>query len=295
MNSEFSKLHPFTLFIFFVMLISAGAFTIQPFFIALSLSGAVCFALKLSGIQLLKKAPLLLIPIVFSSLINVLFNHRGVTVIARFPSGNALTLEALVYGLLTGCMLCGALIWFCCFGKIFTSDKLMCLTGKLFPAVTLIISMTVRFIPLFIRRFREISEAQKQLGFGYSEGRISVRLKNLARIFSILISRSLEGSVVTADSMRSRGYGLRGRSSFSMFRFSRRDLLLILLFLAAGGYVIYGEITGMNEFVCYPRFHYSETTVPSFIQLAAFGLLCYAPFIYELAEDHKWRSLVSEI
>lgn len=295
MNSEFSRLHPLTILIFFVILLSAGAFTVQPVFIALSLSGAFCFAIKLGGITLLKKAPLLLFPLLVSVLINVLFNHRGVTVLARFPSGNTLTLEAFVYGLLAGCMLCGAIIWFYCFGKIFTADKLMCITGKLFPSLTMIISMTVRSIPLFVKRFRKISDAQTQLGFGYSNGNIFKRLKNLARIFSILINNSLESSVETSDSMRSRGYGIAGRTSFNMFRFTLRDLVFIIFFLVIGGFVIFGEINSWNAFTCYPRFHFAESTFLSVIQLSAFGLLSFVPFIYELSEDHKWRSLVSKI
>lgn len=294
-SSEFSRLHPFTLFMFFAILAGAGAFVIQPVFIALSLCGAACFALRLCGRAVLKKAPLLLIPLFLAGGINVLFNHRGVTVLAKLPSGNAVTLEALIYGLLAGCMLCGAMIWFYCFGKLFTSDRLMCLTGRFFPALTVIISMTVRFIPLFVRRFREISEAQSQLGFGYREGSIPKRLRNLARIFSILISRSLEDSITAADSMRSRGYGLSGRSSFNMFRYSLRDAVLTVIISVLGGYVIFCEIKGVNSFTCYPRITFAQTDLMSVIQFSAFGLLCFLPVIFELTEDHKWRSQLSEI
>ncbi len=294
-SSEFSKLHPLTTVIYFAMLLGAGAFTVQPFFIALSLIGAACFVLRLLGTAALRKLPYLLFPLLIAAGINVLFNHRGVTVLAHFPSGNALTLESLLYGIASGTMLCGVLIWFCCFGKLFTSEKLMCLTGRLFPYLTIVISMTVRFIPLFARRFREIADAQTQLGFGISGVSIGKRLKNLARIFSILISRSLEESVETADSMRCRGYGLSGRSSFSMFRFRKTDALLIAVSVLAGGYVITGEIIGLNEFRFYPRIYCSEASLFSVIQYAAFGVLCFLPFIFELTEDILWRSRLSEI
>ena len=295
LDSEFSRLHPVTLFIYSAILIGAGAFMIQPVFIALSLTGAACFALRLFGKAVLKKSPLLLIPLVIAAAVNVLFNHRGVTVLARLPSGNAVTLEAIVFGSLTGCMLCGAVIWFYCIGKLFTTDKLMCLTGRLFPALTIIISMTVRFIPLFVRRFKEISEVQSLLGFGIRQGSIFIRLKNLARIFSVLISRSLEESVSAADSMRSRGYGLKGRTSFSMFRFSVRDAVIITFTALAGGYVIFCEIKGINSFTCYPRIRFAEPGAMSVLQYLAFGLICFIPVLFEVKEDRKWRSLMSEI
>ncbi|MBR6872123.1 MAG: energy-coupling factor transporter transmembrane protein EcfT [Ruminococcus sp.] len=294
-NSELSRLHPLTLAVYFTVLLGAGAFTVQPVFAGLSLIGAVMLAIRLCGREVLKKAPLLLIPLLLAAAINVLFNHRGVTVLAKLPTGNEITLEALIYGLITGFMLSGAVVWVYCFGKLFTSDKLMCLTGRLFPALTVVISMTVRFIPLFARRFREISAAQAQLGFGISVGGIRRRLRNLARVFSILISRSLEESIRTADSMKSRGYGLSGRSSFHLFRFTMRDAVMIGVVLLLGGYVIYGEIVGMNEFRCYPRFYMSTVDLRSAAQLCAFGALSLLPAVYELWEDHKWRSLRSKI
>ena len=295
LDSEFSRLHPFTLFVYFTILICSGAFVIHPVFIMLSFIGAACFALRLCGLRTIRKAPLLLIPLLIAGGINVLFNHRGVTVLAEFPSGNPLTLEALIYGLLTGFMLCGAIIWFYCFGKIFTTEKLMCLTGRLFPAVTVIISMTVRFIPLFVHRFREISEMQSQLGFSYKNGRLMQRLRNLARIFSILISRSLEESVNTADSMRSRGYGTGRRTSFSMFRYSLRDVLLTVLVIVPGGFVIISEIIGVSSFSFYPRIRFSGFDAMTLFQFISFGLICFLPVIYELTEDRKWRSLLSGI
>lgn len=41
----------------------------------------------------------------------------------------------------------------------------------------------------------------------------------------------------TADSMKSRGYGLPGRTAFSLYRYSRRDRLLLLWLALCGAYV----------------------------------------------------------
>lgn len=87
-NSELSRLHPLTLAVYFTVLLGAGAFTVQPVFAGLSLIGAVMLAIRLCGREVLKKAPLLLIPLLLAAAINVLFNHRGVTVLAKLPTGN---------------------------------------------------------------------------------------------------------------------------------------------------------------------------------------------------------------
>ncbi len=43
-----------------------------------------------------------------------------------------------------------------------------------------------------------------------------------------MITWSLENAIETADSMRSRGYGLPGRSAFSIYRMDSRDKLALM-------------------------------------------------------------------
>ena len=40
--------------------------------------------------------------------------------------------------------------------------------------------------------------------------------------------------------MEARGYGLKGRSSYTIYRFDRRDLCVLLLILLLGGVVLIG-------------------------------------------------------
>ena len=55
--------------------------------------------------------------------------------------------------------------------------------------------------------------------------------KNLLKIFSAMISWALENAIDTADSMKARGYGLPGRTAFSIFIFDKRDLKTLLYIL----------------------------------------------------------------
>ena len=293
--SAFSKLHPFSIFLYFILLFCSGAFTMHPCFIALSFIGALIFALCLRGAEILKKWYLLLFPLLTAAAVNFLFNHRGRTKLCYLPSGNALTLEALVYGLASGVMLSAVMIWCYCFYKTFSSDKLMCLTGKIFPALTVMLSMTLRAIPLTVRRFREISDARSQIGRGPRDGSIVQRLRNLAAIFSILITRSLESSVVTADSMKSRGYGLPGRTSFDRFRFTLKDILFVLVSAGLFAAALFGLLNDRAVFRYYPAFYFSEIGVTGVVELAGFGSLCFLPGIYELLEEVRWRSLISSL
>ena len=138
--------------------------------------------------------PLMLI----SALINPAFNHEGVTVIAYLPSGNPLTLESILYGIVAASMVATVICWFSCFNKIMTSDKFIYLFGRIIPSLSLILSMTFRFVPKFKEQVQEVSNAQKSMGRNSSEGSVFARVKNSIRILSAVITWSLENAIDTS-------------------------------------------------------------------------------------------------
>ncbi|MBR1383219.1 MAG: energy-coupling factor transporter transmembrane protein EcfT [Ruminococcus sp.] len=291
----FSRLHPLTIAVWCILLFCSGAFTMHPCFVMLSLLGSVLYAVKLSGRAVFRKAPLLLFTMMIAACVNILFNHRGVTVLAHFPSGNPLTLEALLYGAVSALEVGAVIIWFYCIYKIFSSDSFMQLTASVFPSLTLVLSMTFRFIPLLVRRFGEISAAQKQLGHSFDHGSVWNRLKALARIFSILITRTLEESVETADSMKSRGYGLPGRTSHRKKTMKQRDVFMLVITLLFGAAALTGAVMNFSEFRFYPKLYISALDLKAAAQLSCFALLCLTPTIYDLTEDIRWRSFLSKL
>ena len=66
--------------------------------------------------------------------------------------------------------------------------------------------MVLRFIPMMIKRWREIHEAQIGMLCTQNTGMIP-KAKQFTKELSILISWSLENSIDTSVSMVSRGYG----------------------------------------------------------------------------------------
>lgn len=60
-------------------------------------------------------------------------------------------------------------------------------------------------------------------GAGCVQRRLIKRAKHGIKIMSILVTWALENAIDTADSMKDRGYGLPGRTAFSIYRFDRRD------------------------------------------------------------------------
>ncbi len=129
----------------------------------------------------------------------------------------------MLYGVAAAVMLASVVLWFSSYNEVMTSDKFVYLFGRVIPALSLVLSMALRFIPKFKAQMQTVSEAQACIGRDTKNGSVFQRVGNAVKIFSIMVTWSLENAIETADSMRSRGYGLPGRTAFSIYRFDDRD------------------------------------------------------------------------
>ncbi len=91
---------------------------------------------------------------VVAALINPAFSHSGKTILSYLPNGNPLTLESIIYGIAAAVMLISVIIWFSCYNEVMTSDKFVYLFGRIIPALSLVLSMTLRFVPKFKAQIR---------------------------------------------------------------------------------------------------------------------------------------------
>lgn len=132
-------------------------------FTAVSLLGAVIsqlFYCKKDGLK--QYLPYLFIFII-TALLNPLISHNGKTVLFVL-NDNPITLEALLFGINSAGMILAVLLWFRCFSKIMTSDKLLYIFSAFSPKAALILSIALRYVPLFFKKRREISDSAKGMG-----------------------------------------------------------------------------------------------------------------------------------
>ena len=115
------------------------------------------------------------------------------------------------------------------------------------------------------------------------------------RVLSILITLSLENSVETADSMRARGYGLKGRSSYSVFKWTVSDTVFLTAALFAAGIVLALVAAGFSGFYYYPVMSVPGFRVADVILYSALAVLTFAAAILEIKENILWRYLRSKI
>lgn len=284
----FSTLHPAVSFSYFGMVICFAILLMHPLCLLLSLAGALLYALRLKGGRAMRKNLRLLLPLlVLTALVNPAFSHQGVTVLAYLPSGNPLTRESVLYGIAAATMLGAVFGWFACFHEVMTSDKFVYLFGRMLPALSLLLSMTLRFVPRFLAQAKAIAQAQKGLEPEKRPG-LRRRMQAGMEILSALVTWSMEGAVDTADSMRSRGYGLPGRTAFSLYRLDRRDIAVLAGSLLCAAVTLAGRISGALRWNWYPAVQGSRFSVWQGIALLAYAVLCLLPWLLDAQTDSAW-------
>lgn len=291
MKHAFTGYHPIVIFIYFTLVIVCSMFLMHPICLLISLVCGFVYSVKLSGKKALKFNLLFLIPaLLVSALMNPAFNHEGVTVLAYLPGGSPLTLESVAYGAAAAAMLVSVISWFSCYNVIMTSDKFICLFGRIIPSLSLILSMVLRFVPKFKAQIKVVSNARRCVGRDVSNGSVLQRARNGLAILSIMVTWSLENAIETADSMKSRGYGRRGRTAFSIFTFGSRDKKAMSAICAAGLYTIIGAFCGGLYYRYFPSMKGTDVTPYSVSVFAAYFILCIIPMMLELWEDKKWKA-----
>lgn len=293
--NEFAKYHPLINFIYFTAVIVFSMIFVHPICLVTSLLCSVMYSIILNGKKALKFIAMLLPLMLISALINPAFNHEGVTVIAYLPSGNPLTLESILYGIVAASMVATVICWFSCFNKIMTSDKFIYLFGRIIPSLSLILSMTFRFVPKFKEQLQEVSNAQKSMGRDTSEGSVFARVKNSIRILSAVITWSLENAIDTSDSMKSRGYGLTGRTAYSNYVFDKRDVTALIYLAVTIIYFLIGALLGKIHYRYFPSMRGTYMSFYSTSIFISYIMICIMPIIIEIWEEFKWRKLKSKI
>ena len=291
----FSACHPAINFIYFTCVIAVTLCIPHPIFLAISLLCAFAYTVKLNRTKGAVFGAVLAPCAAAFALWYSSYSHFGVTVLSQNIIENNITLEALVYGLVLGFMAAGAMIWFSCVHAIFTTDKVVYLFGKVSPRLSLFLAIILRMVPRIKQQAKKLNTAQRGIGMAVDQGNILERARNCIRIFSMLITWTIDMLTNASESMQSRGSTLRGRTAFSIYRFDSRDrayviaLFTALILLAMGlvlrqGYISYSPVIRMNP-----------VTPLSFVFYAGYAVLCLMPLALDLWTEWRFRRARKEM
>lgn len=298
-KDTFSACHPVVNLYYFAVMLIFSMFLTHPVMLFISLACACAYCTLQRGFRngVWKNLQLLLPMAAAVVCINSLFNHYGVTTLFYLPGGNAVTLEAAMYGLVMAVMLAEVLLWFSCWNEVMTSDKFVYLFGRILPGLSLILTMCFRFVPCFARQAKRINQAQKGIGRDFEEGSMMQRIGRALTSFSILITWGMENGIDTADSMRARGYGLEGRTAFSLFRLDRRDKKLLLIMTGLLAVILGGIFDGYADVLYNPEIIVGgfPITIKTLLFYAAYAVFGLIPLLLDGLEKRKWRSLYASV
>jgi energy-coupling factor transport system permease protein len=257
-----------------------------------SLTFAICIItlIRIQGIQKEFKGAIkgFIIMGIMIAVINPLTSYQGATRIYLW--GNYfMTLESMIYGVILAFCLILTLLAFTSFNKAVSYQDLLYLFSKKFPAVSIIIIMALRFIPLLNHRLGEINKLHDFENENSEKKGLINKIKNLVDSLTVMISWTLEESMITTKSMKARGYKTAKRTSYLFYKINRIDVIFTSFTIIAATLSIIGLIYGNGRINIYPTINFSFDQFPLNIYYFSF-LLLLLPLIYlEIKEEMVWH------
>lgn len=295
MKRTFSDCHPAVSLIYFTAVIAGTVRFRHPVYLAISVSCACIYsACCRGGRSALRNLCLLPFAAVYA-LWYSLHTHFGVTVLAQNGIGNNMTAEALAGGLLLGLSAVGAVVWLSCFFAVFSADRVTDLFGKISPRLALFSAALFRMLPRIAEEAKKMNTARSGIGLGIGQGSAVQRMRNALRLFSMLVTETVDALMTASDSVRSRGGSLRGRSAFSVYRFDNRDRLFVVVLFAFLTLTEMGELLGQTAFVYNPRILWVEPGPLSYVFYSGYAALCLMPSVLDLWAERKFDRAVKNM
>jgi energy-coupling factor transport system permease protein len=175
---------------------------------------------------------------------NALMIHQGSHILFRLPQswplvGGNITLEAMLYGVVSGLALWVLLLIFAALNAAIDTSQLLRLTPSFLYQAGVVTSIALTFVPQMLLSAKEIREAQQIRGHRFRSWR------DLLPLFVPLLTTGFERAVLLAESMESRGFGgqLTTMTTGEANR-TRLNMVLGLLLLLCGLF-LYGYLRRM--------------------------------------------------
>lgn len=284
-RSALSRLHPVCSFTLLGSLFCLSFLTEDPLLGLLLGAGALLYFAVTCGFGFAaRRLGLLLLLTAAIALTNPLFSHRGATVLF-YLGQNPVTLEAVFFGVQSGLFLGDMLLWCGVFYRSVPLEAQLFVLGKALPRCTLVVTLAVRFVPLLIRRVRDVRLAQEAF-------HPKTDLRHSLSVLQTALALTLEECCEIAASMEGRGYGAGKRSSYSLYRFTVGDGAAALAVLTLFALTLAGVASDSLGFTCYPVLRVHARGLGWLWYLAP-ALLSLIPALLEEKEKlawHTWKS-----
>ena len=289
----FERCHPAVNLIYFGAVITGTLTFKHPSFLAISFLCACLYSIRRNRGRALAFDLCLLPCVALFALYYSSYHHFGVTVLEKNFVGNNMTLESLVYGGAVGTAIAGFCIWMSCVYSVFSTDKMVYLFGRVSPRLSLFLAILLRLVPRIKKEARKINMARRAIGRGVDQGNFPQRVRHAVRIFSMLITWTIETVATASDSMRSRGSTLRGRTAFSIYRFDNRDRAFVIGMFLCITLTVMAVLLGVTDMTYDPRIIPKAVTPATVVFCTGYTVLCLMPLGLELWTEYRFRKAVA--
>ena len=288
---RFDSYHPMINFIYFAAAITCTVCFHHPVFLAISFACAFVYSVKLNGWKnLLLNLCLMVLAVAYTGWYSS-YNHFGVTNLIANYIGNQITLESVVYGAVQGVTAATVIMWLCCIFKLITADKVVYLFGRISPKLSLFLSILLRTVPRIKVRAKRIELSRQGIGRGIRQGNVWKRFLHLLSLISILITWTMEDFVESSNSMQSRGYSLRGRTAFSIYRFDNRDRGLVIAFFWCLTVVLMAVLFNQTTIHFDPVIIMNKITALSYGFYAVYAVFLLLPMVLQMVGEYRFEKL----
>lgn len=216
------RYHPGVITLYFAAMLVFTAWFQQPVFLALSLFTALVVSKATLGDQWNRRLGWSLLLGAVVGVWWAVFARFGDTILLDNLLGNPLTLEGLAYSATLWVRVTAVVLWWESLLRLVPAERLLTLTGKVFPHLSLYGTVLLRFLPQLRRQRQGIQAARAGIGVAES-------WREKTRRESMVATWGLESLQRTVQAMRCRGYSLRRRTTYQVTWLKHGDRLLLLL------------------------------------------------------------------
>ncbi len=278
---RFDSYHPFINLLFFFSVIAFSIAFVHPVYVGISLFCALAYSIRLHHLRGLGFGLIALLVGALFAYWYALYHHFGVTVLGKNSVGNSVTWEVLLYSILLGLRIASILLWMSCVHTIFSADKVVYLFGRINPKLSLFLTIILRMIPRLKAQARKIYRAQRSIGRGLNTKNPLRWIINALRLLSILITWFIDSLITSSESMKSRGYTLKGRTAFSLYRFDNRDRGVVITCFFCLTLSMMAILFGQTSAAYNPHIVINPITSISYIFYAAYAFFCLFPLLLQ--------------
>ncbi len=208
------------------------------------------------------------------AIINPIVSHRGLTILF-YVGYTPITLESVIYGIIAGTKLFTLLLLGSYFNLIMDYEKLAYVLAPLGNNLSLIVSLSVKFIPEYVDKIRNIKDTQKTKGIILEDkSKVNVA-RSMTHILNAFFFITLEQGVVTIKSIKSRGYLNRQKKIRQDIKFRFIDYIFIAI--SAVFIITNFSLSKVTAYEIYPKLSMPNIGFSEVILIIAYILFLGAP------------------